>query len=176
VISRRARRGRLVAGVVVLCLVALVAATAALFIWPSGDRPRPADAVIVLGGDGPRLARGEAIVRSGLARTLAVSVASPFDSCWHRHPTYPLICFKPQPLTTQGEGRWIAATARARGWRDVIVVVSDPQLVRARLRIRRCYHDGLQMVAVRVGLRRRVSDSIYEWGALMKALVVQRGC
>ncbi len=172
----RTHRLRVVVAVIGICLIGLIAATAALFIWPSADHPRHADAVVVLGGDGPRLARGDALVRAGTAPTLAVSVASPYDACYYRHDAYTVLCFRAHPLTTQGEARWIAATARARGWRDVIVVVSQPQLVRARMRIRRCYHGGLQMVAVHVGTARAATDSVYEWGALLKALVLQRSC
>ena len=147
-----------------------------MFVWPASDRPGRADAIVVLGGDGPRDAMGDALVRQGVATTLAVSVGSPYDPCFHRRTAFTLICFLPTPRTTQGEARWIAATAKARGWHRVVVVVSAPQATRARLRIRRCYGGPLQVAVVHVGAGRTVRDVVYEWGALLKALVLQRGC
>jgi hypothetical protein len=170
------RRWRLVAVAIASGVAVLVAATAVLFLWPRTDGARPADAVVVLGGDGPRLAEGKALVRAGVARTLAVSVGSPYDACYRDHEPYTVICFRPDPLTTQGEARWIGATAKARAWHDVVVVVSAPQAVRAKLRIRRCYRGGLQVVAVHVGATTAVGDAVYEWGALLKALTLQRAC
>jgi uncharacterized SAM-binding protein YcdF (DUF218 family) len=158
------------------CLVLLGVTTALLFVWPATDHPVPADAVVVLGGDGRRQAMGERLVRSGVAPVLAISIGSPYDPCYRRHEPFQVICFIPSPRTTQGESRWLSDTARAKGWRNVVVVASYPQATRARLRIRRCYHLGLEVVAVHVGLRRTVADSVYEWGAMLKALTLQRSC
>jgi uncharacterized SAM-binding protein YcdF (DUF218 family) len=140
------------------------------------DHPRSADAVVVFGGDGPRMAMGMTLVRKGVARVLAVSVGSPFDPCYRRHDPFTVICFRPEPFTTQGEARWLGTMARSEGWHDVVVVVSDSQATRARLRIRRCYGSGLQVVAVRFGVVETLTNSAYEWGALFKALALQRGC
>jgi uncharacterized SAM-binding protein YcdF (DUF218 family) len=174
--SGRRRRWRVVAGAIAALLVAFIVTTAALFVRPSTDRPRAADAVVVLGGDGSRLAEGEALVREGVTRTLAVSVGSAYDPCFHRHEPFTLICFQAHPLTTQGEARWLGSAARADGWHHVVVVVSAAQATRARIRIRRCYSSGLQVVAVRLGVARTIRDAVYEWGALLKALTLQRGC
>jgi hypothetical protein len=172
----RRRRWRVVAGVLGLLVTAFIATTLVLFVRPSTDQPRAADAVVVLGGDGPRRAEGEALVREGVTRTLAIAVGSPYDPCFRRHEPYTLICFRPNPLTTQGEARWLGDAAKARGWRRVVVVVSEAQATRARIRIRRCYSAGLQVVAVRLGTSRTVRDAMYEWGALLKALTLQRRC
>jgi hypothetical protein len=145
-------------------------------VWPATDRPVKADAVVVLGGDGHRNAAGERLVREGVAPILAVSVGSPDDPCFRRHEPFTLICFRPTPFTTQGEARWIAATAKAMGWRSVVVVVSDPQATRARVRIRRCYRGPLQVVGVHLGATRTIHDVFYEWGALLKAMTLQRSC
>ncbi|HZQ57295.1 MAG TPA: hypothetical protein VFA84_04640 [Acidimicrobiales bacterium] len=172
----RRRRRQLVAGAIALALAAFAAATALLFVWPATDRPGSADAVVVLGGDGARRALGEALVRDGVAGTLAVSVGSPYDPCYRERRPYHVICFRAQPETTQGEGRWIGTMAKAAGWRRVVVVVSAPQATRARVRIRRCYTQGLEVAAVHVGAGRILRDTVYEWGALLKALTIQRGC
>ena len=171
-------RGRrlLVGGAAALCAIAVVAASSVLFVWPATDRPAAADAVIVLGGDGHRDATGERLVREGVAPTLAVSVGSPDDPCYRRRVLFTLICFRPSPFTTQGEARWIAQNAKAKGWRSIVVVVSDPQATRARVRIRRCYGGPLQVVGVRLSVTRTIRDVFYEWGALLKAMTLQRTC
>jgi len=173
---RRQRRWIPLGLVGLICASLFAGATGVLFIWPSTDRPGRADAVVVLGGDGSRLVEGQALVREGVAPVLAVSVGSPDDSCYRDLEPFAVVCFRPRPFTTQGEARWLAATARSRGWHDVVVVVSSPQATRARLRVRRCYSGGLQVVAVDLSVARRLTDAAYEWGALLKALVIQRSC
>jgi len=111
----RRRRRQLVAGAIALALAAFATATALLFVWPATDRPGTADAVVVLGGDGARRALGEALVRDGVAGTLAVSVGSPYDPCYRERRPYRVICFRAQPETTQGEARWIGTMAKAAG-------------------------------------------------------------
>jgi len=164
----------LAAGIAVVLLFAI--ATDVMFVQPSTDRPTGADAVIVLGGDGHRLALAMRLMSDSVAPVLAQSIGSPYDPCFRRHEPYKVICFRADPFTTQGEARWIATMAATEGWRKVVVVVSDPQVTRARLRIRRCYHDGLQIVAVPVSAKRTVVDVVYEWGAWAKAMTLQRSC
>jgi uncharacterized SAM-binding protein YcdF (DUF218 family) len=167
------RRRALIGGVI--CAVVVVA-TDMLFWSPASSRPRKADAVVVFGGAGAREAEGERLVREGIAPILAESVNTTYDPCYGQQARLPVICFRPQPLTTQGEARWLAATARARGWHHVVVVVSVPQATRARLRIRRCYSGGLQIVTVHLSVASMVANAVYEWGAMFKALTLQRGC
>lgn len=172
----RRRRRQLVAGAIAVVLAGFAAATALLFVWPANDSPASADAVVVLGGDGARRAYGEALVRDGVANTLAVSVGSPYDPCYRERRPYHVICFRAQPETTQGEARWIGAMAKSAAWHRVVVVVSTPQATRARVRIRRCYGWGLEVTAVHVSAGRVLRDTVYEWGALLKAVTLQRGC
>jgi len=160
-----------------LVCVGVVALTASLLVWPTTvARPGRADAVVVFGGDGPRRAEGIRLVSAGVAPTLAISVGSRYDACYHLHERFDLLCFEPTPLSTQGEARWLGAEARARGWRHVVVVVSVPQVTRARLRVERCYRGGLQVVAVHLGVASTIINVVYEWGALIKALTLQRSC
>ncbi|MFI5042675.1 MAG: YdcF family protein, partial [Acidimicrobiales bacterium] len=134
----------------ILSAVAIVGALAvlsgALFVWPRSDTPTHADAVVVPGGEGERVPEAIRLVRRGLAPVLAVSAA---HEGWGPCPTERLpvevICFRPEPYTTQGEARWLADTARARGWRSVIVVVSTAQATRARLRVGRCYGGHVEV-------------------------------
>jgi hypothetical protein len=153
----------------------LAAVTTALFAWPATDDPMRSDAIVVLRGEGGRMQEALALARAGFAPRLVVSVPNPAD-CPIGPTGVAIECFRPAPYTTQGEARWLAQTARRRGWRRTLVVVSNTQATRARIRIRRCYHGGLTVVAVRVGRHRVVDATLYEWGALLKALVLQRSC
>ena len=63
------------------------------------------------------------------------------------------------------------------GWRRIIVVAQTTQATRARLRISRCYPGQVLEVAIAPqGIGEWLYQLAYEWGALFKALVLQRGC
>ncbi len=88
-----------------------------------------------------------------------------------------LLCFRADPLTTQGEGRAIAHLAAVHHWHRVIVVMPTTQATRARLRVGRCYPGQVLEVAVTPpGFWAWVRGIAYEWPALMKALVLQPTC
>ncbi len=87
-----------------------------------------------------------------------------------------LICFNPSPGTTQGEAEFIGQLARKYHWHSVAVVTIAPQDTRARLRIERCFAGPVYVVPTRIALVSWPYQIAYEWGALFKALVVQRGC
>ena len=57
----------------------------------------------------------------------------------------------------------------------MIVVTSTAQATRARLRIDRCFQGDLDVVTVQPDFA-LVRDVVYEWGATLKALVLQRSC
>ena len=110
-----------VAGLVALWLVAC----AFLFVWPRAESAPPAhaDAVVVLsGGLDRRLDPALALVRRGLAPTLVIS--SPMRGPWPKAvalcsgrmkaaPGAKVVCFQPEPYSTQGEAR---AGARLVVW------------------------------------------------------------
>jgi uncharacterized SAM-binding protein YcdF (DUF218 family) len=161
-----------VGAVVVLCLVL----TALLFVWPSTNTPRRSDAIVVLGGTGPRLQKGLELASQGYAPYLAVS-DPPGEPCPVAPRGVTVICFRANPLTTQGEARATAKLARQHHWSQIIVISGTPQTTRARIRFTRCYSGTLLFVPANpVGLRSWIYNIAYEWGALAKALVVQRGC
>ena len=88
-----------------------------------------------------------------------------------------VICFIPNPETTQGEARAVTGLANTHNWHRIIVVSGTPQTTRARLRFARCYHGTLLFDPVSPGgISSWVHNDIYEWGALAKALTIQRGC
>jgi uncharacterized SAM-binding protein YcdF (DUF218 family) len=157
-------------------IVILLTLTAVLFVWPSTNAPRRSDAIVVLGGSGPRLQKGLALARAGYAPYLAVSGGN-HTACPSPTHGVQVICFAPHPDTTQGEARATTRLAHAHDWQQIVVVSGTPQTTRARIRFDRCYHGALLFDPVSPGsLDSWVHNVIYEWGALAKALTLQRGC
>jgi len=171
-------RGRRIVFLAVAALVALfLVLTAVLFVWPATNAPRRSDAIVVLGGSGPRIQKGLALARAGYAPYLVLSGGFDRAHCPAPPPGVKVICFVPHPGTTQGEARAVAKLARANKWPQIIVVSGIPQTTRARIRFDRCYHGILLFdPASPGGLGEWIHNVIYEWGALAKAETLQRGC
>lgn len=174
-----------------LVLAALVAAWLVacvfLFVWPRADSPPSrADAVVVLsGGLNQRLDPALALVRRGVAPVLAISSAF-HGSRWKKAqrlcrgeegPTrFRVLCFDAVPYSTQGEARTIARLARSHGWHRVVVVTSTYHVTRARMLVRRCYHDALWVVGTGSPWWRLPMEWASETGKLIVQLTVRRGC
>jgi uncharacterized SAM-binding protein YcdF (DUF218 family) len=176
-VSLRYRRWLRAAGLPVVALWG--ALSAVLFVWPSLDpiKGARADAILVMGGPGPRLQVALELAKEHAAPVMLVSVASVRWNCPSLDvPGVRVECFRPDPFTTQGEARYVAGQARVHGWHSLIVVSSVPQSTRARLRVERCFHGTVKVVGARPSLASWTYGVIYEWGALVKALVWQRSC
>lgn len=174
---RLSRRWRwaltIVAGLVVLFIVA----TALLFVWPPLGGPRKADAIVSLNGAHENLREDEALslARRGYAPTLLFSQGRSDTTC----PVVPrvmVVCFVPNPGRTIGEAEWAANYARRHHLRSLLVVAGQTQAVRALLLVGRCFHGDLHVVGVDGPKRSLPYDIAYGWGALGKALVVDRHC
>jgi uncharacterized SAM-binding protein YcdF (DUF218 family) len=154
----------------------LVIAQVALFLLPKGERPHPADAIVVLGGPGDRIERSEDLAREGFASTVVLMTPTP-DNC---EPDVDVrqLCLSPRPRTTQGEARAVGHLVRQNDWKRVLVVVQNEQVVRAGIRLDRCLPQDVEitMVAVRASALASLKRVVYETGALPKALLLQRGC
>jgi uncharacterized SAM-binding protein YcdF (DUF218 family) len=169
------RRRRTVVSVLAGAVVTVIAAQVVLFVLPAGDAPTRADVVIVLAGPGERLERGEQLVAEGFADVLVVATETP-ENCSPDAPRVQ-ICFEPDPPTTRGEAREIAALAREHGWNDVLVVAQNEQARRARIRLERCLGEvDLTVVTVRATPVESAFRVVYESGALLKALVLEPSC
>jgi DUF218 domain len=175
---RHPRRVRAAALGVAVLIIAVAVASVVLFIEPATNAPARSDAVVVLAGANNvgRIAKGIELVRAGYAPRLFVS-APGFADCPKSLPSVPVTCFNPNPTTTQGEARYASALADRHRWHQIIVVSGTQQVTRARIRFDRCYHGTVLMVPAEPGgLGSWVASVIYEWGALAKALIWQRGC
>lgn len=172
---RRAVRRRLITILAsgVAFLAAWIITGLILFDNPVVDPPTESDAVVVLA---PATATGRltyalGLMTAGYSATLVVSAPGDESSICGAHRPYRIICFRPDPVTTQGEARAIQELSRENGWRRITVVTDDSHVTRARILIARCYPYKLDMSAV----RRKLSVSnwslrfMYESAALMKA-------
>lgn len=112
------------------------------------DQLRPADAVVVLGGqhDG-REDFGIAVAHQVGANTVVLS--NPYGPrdlvmrrlCGGRAGGVEIICQAPIPADTRGEAMLARELASARGWRRIVVISWRYHLPRARLIFRECYNS-----------------------------------
>ena len=108
---RGIRRALLGATVTIVVLIAALAVAGYfLFTRPHVDPLTKADAVVVLGGeDDGRVQYGMELARQGYAHNVVISTGflerSPalHRACASSGPAVTVICFRPDPFTTQGE-------------------------------------------------------------------------
>jgi hypothetical protein len=179
-VGPKTKRGRIVAAVAVVLVAAFCAFTLLLFVFPDLNAPERSDAIVVLGGNGaPPFDEGVTLAREGYAPTLVLSLI-PQYSCQPSVVDLPkvrILCFRANPQSTRGEARSIAKLAAQYHWHRIIVVMPTTQATRARLRIGRCYSGQVLEVGVApAGFGAWVRGFVYEWGALLKALVLQPSC
>jgi uncharacterized SAM-binding protein YcdF (DUF218 family) len=140
----------LIVGFVVWLALALY-----LFVWPSQDHPRRADAIVVLAGDEvQRFSDALELARAGVAPVLVVSDGAGSDWAPARklcdRPSghgFRVICFRPAPYSTRGEARRALALAERYHWRSLLVVTSTYHLFRARLLFDRCLNGHARVYA-----------------------------
>lgn len=159
--------------------VVFIALTARLFVWPERGVPAHADAIGVFSGEGDRLSVGVKLASSGVSRNLVLSVDSAYTETGGRCPTIAgvtVYCFVPDPSTTQGEARYAAQLAARYHWRSLILVTNTPQDTRARLRMSRCYSGKIYVATSPLPGHEWPGAVLYEWGATLKALLLQRSC
>lgn len=147
-----------------------------LFVVPAVDRPQRADAVVVLAPvvETGRLELAEELMSDGYGTLLVVSMPDDVDAdssseICRASRSYRIICFSPDPVTTQGEARAIQRLSEEFKWRSVTVVTNDYHVARARTIIQRCYSYHLIMIAVRsdLALKEWAYQFVYQsaaWG------------
>jgi uncharacterized SAM-binding protein YcdF (DUF218 family) len=89
-----------------------------------------------------------------------------------------VFCPTPDPDTTRGESRAIAAVARGQGWRHVVMVTSTYHVTRARILLSRCFTGDIDAVAADPGLAvpRHAARIGHEVAGLAEAMLVNSGC
>ena len=149
-----------------------------LYVVPHSDPRASSDAVVVLGGHSydARVHSGYALVRKYPGAVLVVSVPSTRPCPPKPKGATQVICFRPDPNTTQGEAEATAKLAKQYGWKSMTIVTTGDQIWRARLRFSRCWSGTLLMVRAPSSLLRRLKTVPYETAATVKAEVLQRSC
>jgi uncharacterized SAM-binding protein YcdF (DUF218 family) len=174
-LSRTRRR----AFIAVLVVIAIgVVATARLLVWPTQGMPARVSAIAMLAGPGSRLPVALQLAREHRARVLVVSRG--FEGyggpCPRPAPGVKLICFDPDPPNTRGEVEAVSRLAKRYHWSSVVLVATRPQDTRARIMMERCFGGSTYVVTAPLPVSSWPYQIAYGWGALLKALVVDRGC
>lgn len=140
-----------------------------LYVVPPADEPAHADVLFVLGPPDRRIGYAEELMQQGYAPTLAVSSPVGKDSRYeaaicNAHRPYRIICFNPDPFTTQGEARALKDLSSKYGWKSANVLTAQFHVTRSRVLIGRCNTGDLHMVADRRGLPLfSASNPTYSW-------------
>lgn len=171
---------RWLAATVAVIVIAFGAATVRLFVLPDRGMPGHVDAIVMLNGPGDRLDTALDLAWAHRASYLLISRGSEYyghgDRCAPRIPWVHIICFDPSPATTRGEAEFAGRLASEYHWRSVALVTITPQDSRARLRVERCLRGPVYVVTAPAPLWYWPYEIAYEWGATVKALVLQKGC
>jgi hypothetical protein len=176
--SRPRKRWRIAIIALAAVVITVSAATARLFVWPDRGMPAQVSAIVMLNGPGNTYSVALRLAREHRARFLVISRGTPEsnDPCPRPIPRVKLICFNPVPATTQGEAEFAGRLARQYHWHSMALVAITPQASRARLRVERCFAGPVYLMTTPVALTSWPYEFAYEWGALIKALVLQRSC
>jgi hypothetical protein len=149
--KRRGSRVRRIAAFCGAAFLAWVLAGSWLFAAPQTDAPQSADVLFVLGPPDDRIAYAEQLMATGDTDVLAVS--SPVDEdgqftapICQAARDYQVLCFHPDPFTTQGEARSLQSMSRDHGWKTVNVLAPRHHITRARVLLERCYQGELRMI------------------------------
>lgn len=178
--ERRSRRWKSMAITLVICIVAVSAATARLFVWPETGMPPQVSAIVMLNGRGDRLDTALDLAWKHRAPYVVIFRGSPGyghgGNCAPKIPHEKIICFDPNPATTKGEAEFVGRLAKQYRWRSLVLVTITPQASRGRLRIERCFTGPVYAVTASPPLSSWPYEIAYEWAATIKAAVFQRAC
>jgi hypothetical protein len=172
----RARSGRfwLLVGVG-LAVMGFLTASAVLFVWPATDQPRHVDVILSLNGTDEAARESQAIswAEEGYAPVVLFSQGP--DQC-PKAADVKVVCFYANPERTVGEVRFAADYAREHGWHSIMMVPSRAQVTRARVLMKRCFSGQVVVVPASFQIWHFPFEVMYEWGALTKALLIDRHC
>ncbi|WP_143109366.1 hypothetical protein [Micrococcus terreus] len=180
----------------------LIGAITGVGLWravfrPSVDGPiAQADALLVLGPADGKLAEAVQLMNDGAADTLVISDQDQRDgtpgACrpevvdevlrlgWAPGGPHQLLCFRPIPVTTQGEAMGIHNLGAHHGWTSLNVLAYPEHITRARILVDRCWSEESAYLAApdrtaSQGGRAAWNAFWYQSGALGKAALTP-GC
>lgn len=141
--------------------------------------PARVDAIVVLGGLGDRAPYGVKLAREDRASYLVFSKGLnwiPPGICTQHVGTAKVVCFQPDPDTTQGEAEGTARLAKRHDWRSIVLVTTRDQAWRAKLWFGRCFSGQIYNSTAPLSWYKLPTAIVYEWGATIKAEVFDRSC
>jgi hypothetical protein len=163
----------------VLVVMVFLALTAILFVWPATDLPQRVDAILSFNGpnEGAREALAVSLAEKGYAHVLLFSEGGSrkVTQCPKVHRIL-VVCFVDVANNTRGEARFAAHYATQHHFNSLMIVPGRPQTTRAHLLLERCFSGRIVVVPAPEPLVRFPSDVFHEWGGLVDALLVHRGC
>jgi uncharacterized SAM-binding protein YcdF (DUF218 family) len=164
--------------VVAIIVVVFAAATARVIVCPPQGMPAHVDAIVMMAGPGDRMPVALRLARERRAPVLLVSRGQHNygGPCPAAVPGVKIICFAPVPGNTRGEAEFASRLAKRYGWHSVVLVTTAEQDTRARLIMRRCYGGSIYVVTAPQPWTQLPYEIAYGWGALVKALLLVRGC
>jgi uncharacterized SAM-binding protein YcdF (DUF218 family) len=176
--QRSFRRWRRVFIAATALVVVFSVATALLFVWPAQGMPPRVDAIVMLAGPGDRLTPAMQLAREQRAPVLVISQGQHGygGPCLAATLGVKLICFDPDPGDTRGEAEFVGRLAEKYHWDSVVLVTIRAQDTRARILMGRCFGGTVYVVTGSLPLGNWPYQIAYEWGALVKALVLHRSC
>lgn len=170
------------AGLMVAIFFAVI--TARMFVWPPTDEVGTVDAVVIFaGGRGERLQLAEKLMDQGVAPVLVIPNGlvpgwqQGSRACTEDRP-YQVRCLWPDPDTTRGEARVIAALAEENSWETLLAVTSSYQLSRAGWLLSRCFEGEVLTTRAQpeLGPLEWAERIGHEWLAWSRAATVERDC
>ena len=149
-----------------------------LFVWPPLGAPPRVDAIVLLQGNGDRAQAAVQLAEERRAPFLVVSRGRDGygGPCLPPMAGVKVICFIPDPADTRGEAEFVGHLAHEYHWHSVILVTVRAQSRRAHLLTERCFSGSIYASSVSLPLSEWPNEIAYEWGALIKSLVVKRSC
>jgi uncharacterized SAM-binding protein YcdF (DUF218 family) len=180
--KRRRRRGwRIILMVLLSLVLAFTEASLRLFIFPTEGMPPHADAIVMFLGSYDRLGTAVRLAEEDRAPVLVVSQGRGYygGPCPANSATLraKIICFAPDPPNTRGEAEFVGRLAKRYHWRSIALVTTRFQVTRARLTMSKCFDGPIYAVSSPVrGVRSALYGFTYEWGALIKALLLRQPC
>jgi hypothetical protein len=172
--------GRLIVAAAALLLTGFAVTTARLFIWPQQGMPSHVDAIVMLNGPGDRLNTALNLAWAHRAPMIVISRGSPYwgrgSVCAPEIPGVRVFCFDPHPSTTQGEAEFAGRLAKRYHWHSIVLVTTAPQDTPARLRMGRCFRGNVYVITSPLPVYEWPYAVAYEWGATIKAFLMQRTC
>ncbi len=185
----RRRTAGILAIALILVLVAVGSSGYVIFTRAPSDPLRPADAIIVLGGehDG-REEYGLQLAEEGYAPVVVLS--DPYEPddplmrrlCERNRSSIEVICRRPDPSTTRGEAIFTKELIAERHWSTLIVVTWRYHLARADYVFSHCLEPSVPTLVMHA-VPRRYDNSVpdwamvylYQYGGFLKA-VAQGSC